>query len=46
MWHYITHPGTAYNHLYTSYGWWGVAFAGMGIILVGIVVWLWLERRK
>ncbi len=46
MWRYITNPERAYEHIYGSYGWFGVLFAALGIIFVGILIWLWFERRK
>ncbi len=46
MWKYITDPGYAYDTVYRTYGWFGVLFLVMGLIFVGLGVWLWLDRRR
>ena len=39
-------PGRLYDQLYSSYGWFGVAFAGVGIVLLFVMVMIWFDRRR
>jgi hypothetical protein len=39
-------PGQIYDHIYGSYGWFGVAFAALGVVLLIIAVLTWFDRRK
>jgi hypothetical protein len=39
-------PGQVYDHLHASFGWFGVAFAGVAVV-VGIVgILIWFDRRR
>ncbi len=39
-------PGQAYDHIYATYGWFGVAFAGLGVVLAVIGIMVWFDRRR
>ena len=39
-------PGRLYDQLYFSYGWFGVAFAGVGIVLLFVMILIWFDRRR
>jgi hypothetical protein len=39
-------PGRLYDHVYGSYGWWGVAFGGVGLVVLIIAVCVWFDRRR
>ena len=35
-----------YDYVHSSYGWFGVAFSGVGIVLAIVGVMIWFDRRK
>lgn len=39
-------PGRAYDHVYINYGWWGVAFAGVGLVFFIVAVMVYFDRRR
>jgi hypothetical protein len=39
-------PGRAYDYVYASFGWWGVAFAILGFVLFIISIMVWFDRRR
>ena len=39
-------PGEAYDYVYGGYGWFGVAFAALGLVLAVISVMVWFDRRR
>lgn len=39
-------PGRIYDSIYGGYGWFGVAFAALGLVLLIIAVMVWFDRRK
>jgi hypothetical protein len=39
-------PGRLYDQLYTGYGWFGVAFAALGIVVLIIAIMVWFDRRR
>jgi len=38
--------GRVYDSVYSSYGWFGVAFAGVGVVLAIVAIMIWFDRRK
>jgi len=39
-------PGRIYDHVYAGYGWFGVAFGALGLIVFVIAVMIWFDRRR
>jgi len=39
-------PGQLYDSLYSSYGWFGVAFAALFCVLVIVGIMTWIDRRR
>ena len=39
-------PGQAYDYVYHSYGWWGIAFGALGVMLCIISGTVWFDRRR
>ena len=39
-------PGRAYDYVYHSYGWWGIAFAALGLVLGIVAIMVWFDRRR
>jgi hypothetical protein len=39
-------PTQLYDHLHATYGWFGVAFSGVGAVLLIVAVLIWFDRRK
>jgi hypothetical protein len=39
-------PGQAYDYVHHNFGWWGVAFAVLGVVLCFIGTLVWLDRRR
>lgn len=39
-------PGQMYDYVYNGFGWFGVAFAGLGVVLGVVFVMIWFDRRK
>ncbi len=39
-------PGRAYDYVYGGYGWFGVAFAGVALVLLIVGIMIWFDRRK
>jgi hypothetical protein len=39
-------PGRLYDQVYASYGWFGIAFAALGLVLAIVGVMIWFDRRK
>jgi hypothetical protein len=39
-------PVKAYQYVYTNFGWWGVLFAGLGITMIIVGMFVWFDRRK
>lgn len=39
-------PGQLYDQVYNSYGWFGVAFGGVGVVLLFICILVWFDRRR
>ena len=39
-------PGELYDHVYSTYGWFGIAFGGVGLVLVIIGIMIWFDRRR
>lgn len=39
-------PVRAYDYVYGNYGWFGVLFAGLGIVLFIVAIMIWLDRRR
>ena len=39
-------PVRAYDYVHTNFGWFGVLFAGLGLTLAVVFVFIWLDRRK
>jgi hypothetical protein len=39
-------PGQAYDWVYRSWGWWGVAFSALGLCLLLVSIMIWFDRRR
>jgi hypothetical protein len=39
-------PGRAYDYVYASYGWWGVAFGALGLVLLIVSIMIYFDRRR
>ena len=39
-------PGQIHAYLYGHYGWFGVAFAGVGVVVLIVGVMIWFDRRR
>jgi len=39
-------PGRMYDQVYGSYGWFGVAFGGLALIVLVIGIMVWFDRRR
>ena len=39
-------PTRAYEYVYYTYGWFGVLFAGLAVVLAIVTVCIWWDRRR
>jgi hypothetical protein len=39
-------PGRAYDHIYGQFGWVGLTFAGLALVVTIVGVMIWFDRRK
>lgn len=39
-------PGRIYDSVYGNYGWFGLAFAGVGVVVLIVAIMIWFDRRK
>lgn len=39
-------PGRAYDYINVNYGWWGVAFAALGVVLLIVSTMVYFDRRR
>lgn len=39
-------PGRAYDYVYATGGWFGVAFAGLLLVVLIVSVMVWFDRRR
>ena len=39
-------PSRAYDYVYGCYGWFGVAFAGVALVVLVVCIMIWFDRRK
>ena len=39
-------PVRAYDYLYDGYGWFGLAAAGVGAVVLFVAILVWFDRRR
>ena len=39
-------PGQMYQHVYGEYGWFGVAFCVLSMLVLAVGVMTWFDRRR
>jgi hypothetical protein len=39
-------PGRMYDYVYNGFGWFGVAFAALMVVLVIVAIMIWFDRRR
>jgi len=42
----LSYPGQAYEYINGQYGFVGVIFAGLVLVMSGMGLFIWLDRRK